>query len=202
MKTYTKTETVRRPMLEITHDSDAQSPREWDNLGYFITCESKYRSPDTDERLQNIVKNSGEVADNLADHIRLIKENYNNVDDKIIAIYPVYRYEHGNVSYKLGTAKGFDYANCGFYIITDKSVKDKGGFSLKGKSLKNYFETTAKRELATYTQWANGEVYRFVLHDKAGEVADSCGGFYDIEDIMEYLPKSWKGENLSAYFQN
>jgi hypothetical protein len=45
----------------------------------------------------------------------------------------------------------------------------------------------------------NSEVYRFVLYDEKGEIEDSCGGFYDIEDIKEHLPEDWKDEEMSNY---
>jgi len=48
----------------------------------------------------------------------------------------------------------------------------------------------------------NGEIYYFVLYNKKGDVEDSCGGFYDIKDIREYLPKSWAKEDLQDYFDN
>ena len=55
-------------------------------------------------------------------------------------------------------------------------------------------------ELKTYTAYANGEVYYFTLYNDDGSHADSCCGFYDIEDIREHLPKSFKDEDLNNYF--
>lgn len=55
------------------------------------------------------------------------------------------------------------------------------------------------QEIEIYNKWCNGEIYRYELYDKNGEQIDSCGGFYDINDIKEYLPKEWKKENLTDY---
>jgi hypothetical protein len=194
MKTYTKTKVSTEPLLVIEHDEYSTSPREWSNLGYFITVDRNYRSPDQNERLENIVKISGEIAKDQADHIRLIKENYRNVDDHIIAIYPIVKYEHSGVVYRLGTAHGFDYSNNGFYIITDKTQKEVG-------TKKKDFEKVIKNELEVFNKWINGECYQFCLYNEQGEVDDSCGGFYSVEDIREYLPKEWKDEDLSVYIK-
>ena len=189
MKTYK--EIAEKKCLEI-YDGDCESPREWSNLGYFITVEKDYLSPDNNERLYNIVKNSGEVANCQQDHIKLIKSNYNDTDDTIIAIYPVTKYEHGAVVYSLGTKHGFDYSNNGFYIITTETQKEMG---TEDKD----FIKVIKQELELYNSWCNGENYHYALYNDKGELIDSCGCFYDLEDIREYLPKEYKDEDLSDY---
>jgi len=192
MKTITYKKEITKPILEIGYDNDCESPREWTNLGYFITCDKNNYSPDKHERLENIIKNTGEIAKNQEEHIRLIKSNYRNIDDNIIAIYPVVKYEHSGISYSLGTMHGFDYSNNGFYIVTAKTQKEIG-------TKKKDFIKVITEELEQYNKWINGEIYSFILYDEQGEQVDSCGGFYDIEDIREHLPKEWKKENLTDY---
>jgi hypothetical protein len=193
MKTYTKTTTKEEPRLVIEHDENAESPREWTNLGYFITQDRNYHSPDKNEALQAIIKIAGDNATSQAEHMAMIKKAY-QTGDKILAIYPIVKYEHSGVSYSLGTTHGFDYSNNGFYIITEKTQKEVG-------TKKKDWEKVIRQELEVYNQWCSGEVYRFTLFDKDGEVEDSCGGFYDIEDIRGHLPAEWKNEDLTAYMQ-
>ena len=193
MKTYIKTTITTEPRLKIVHEEDSESPREWTNLGYFITQDKNYYSPDRNEALQAIIKISGDNAMSQAEHIAMIKKAY-RAEDKILAIYPIVKYEHSGVSYSLGTTHGFDYSNNGFYIITEKTQKEVG-------TKKKDWEKVIRQELEVYNQWCSGEVYRFTLYDKNGEVVDSCGGFYDIEDIRAELPKEWKHEDLTAYIQ-
>ena len=194
MKTFNKT--VQTPQLIISHDKFADSPRRDTNLGYFITVDRNYNSPDADETLQNIVKNTGDHATSVEDHMKLIKRDYKEVsNDKIIAIYPVVKYEHSGISYSLGTKHGFDCSNNGFYIVTEDTQKEVG-------VLKKDFEKSIIQELNDYNKWVNGETYRYVLFDQNGEETDSCGGFYDIEDIKEHLPEEWRNEDLSDYYTN
>ena len=194
MKTYTKQVTKTGNCLEIRCDSDNESPRHWSNLGYFITVDRNYHSPDSNKELESIIKNSGDVVESLEEHIAQIKIDYEaNNEDKVITIYPICKYEHSGVSYSLGSKHGFDYSNNGFYIVTKKTQKEVG-------TNKKDFERVIKHEFETYNKWCNGEVYSFVLYDSNGELIDSCSGFYDIEDIRDYLPKEYKKEELSDYY--
>lgn len=193
MKTIKQTITKEIPKLEISHCDYTESPRKWSNLGYFITCDRNYHSPDRHEVLETIVKRTGQEATSQAEHMKLIKIAINSLGgDKVKAIYPICKYEHSGVVYKLGSFSGFDYSNNGFYIITDKTQKELG-------TDKKDFEKVIKEELEVYNKYANGEVYQYCLYDDNGEVADSCGGFYDIEDIREYLPEEWSKEDLTEY---
>ena len=120
-----------------------------------------------------------------------MKEN----GEKVLAIYPIVKYEHGGVVYKIGTIHGFDYSNNGFYIITEKTQEEMG-------TSKKDFEKVVKQELEVFNKWVNGEVYQYCLFDDDGEVVDSCGGYYDIEDIRAELPKEWEKEDLREYIKS
>lgn len=197
MKTYTKTTTTTEPLLVINYDTDTDNPREYaENLGWFLTVDYRYLSPDNNEMMLNVIKRTGEKAKNVEEHMEMIKEELETESNvKVLAIYPINKYEHSGVAYSLGSKSGFDYSNNGFYIITDKTQKVLG-------TKKEDWEKAIISELETYNKWVNGEVYRFTLYDKNGEVEDSCGGFYDIEDIREYLPKDWEKEDLQNYLNN
>jgi len=192
LKTY-KT-LVEKPMLEISFDEFAENPREYsDNIGYFITAGSRYSSPDNNKTLINIVKEASETASNLEEHIKevrsLIKENLN---EEVLYIKPITRFEHDGIEYLLGKHNGWDYSLCGFYIVTNKTL-EKYGVKI------DKVEGIIKTEIKNYNTWVNGEVYYFVLYDKDGNIEESVGEFYDINEIYRYLPDEWKSENLRDY---
>jgi len=196
MKTYEKTETTTEPLLKIRYDSDAESPREWSNLGYFITVDRNYSSPDENETMETIIRDTGDESENIEEHMKGIIDGIEfETGNKVIAIYPICKYEHSGVSYSLGTAHGFDNSNNGFYIITDKSQSDMG-------TAKKDFEKCINQELEVYNKWANGEAFAFTLFNKEGEIEDSCCGFFELDEIKAYLPKEWKDEDMSEYLEN
>lgn len=194
MKALTYTTTVTRPRLVIEYDDQPESPREWDNLGYFITCERDCISPDGEKypHIQQIIIETAEEAISREYHVELIKAALLLIGEDVVEVYPVHKYEHSGVVYRLGAASGWDISNCGFYIVTKKSQEAIG-------TPDELIEKVINDELDLYTQWANGAVYRFTLYDEAGGVEDSCGGFYDIKDIAEHLPDEFKGVDLDKY---
>jgi len=192
MRTYLAK--IEKPMLKISFDEMAENPRKYsDNIGYFITSESRCSSPDNNKTLINIVKETSKIVSNLEEHIKeicsLVKENLN---EDVLYIQPITRYEHSGIEYILGKCSGWDYSLCGFYIVTNKTL----GYSVVKLA---DIEKTIKAELKDYNQWANGEIYSFTLYDEDGEVVDSVCGFYDINDIHEHLPAEWQNENLQDY---
>jgi hypothetical protein len=193
MKTYTKTTIMEQPRLIIEYDNDADSPRTWHNLGYFVTSDGNYKSPDgTESDAYRAMMDTEDDATDIESHMTLIKEQLPNA----IYITPVYRYEHGNVSYKRGTANGFDYSNCGFYIV----MKDNDDGLTEKDTTK--IEAIIDGELENYTNYVNGDVYQYTLYDEHGEIEESCSGFYDIEHIKQELPTEWKDEDLTEYLTN
>lgn len=196
MLTYTKTIQETKNRLVIDYDQFTISPREDTNLGYFLTIDSKYHSPDKHEHIKNIMETTGHIAKDQKDHIKRMTDRINTeTDEKVIKIYPIVKYEHGNVSYRLGSQHGFDYSNNGFYIITEKTQKEIGA---KAKN----FETIINSELDLYNKYINGEIFSMTLYDEDGELQNSCNSFYNIEDIREELPKEFEKENLEDYLAN
>lgn len=190
-KTYKKTIIENR--LKISYDLDAESPRNDSNLGYFITVDRKYNSPDNNPILEQIIKETGDYANNQEEHISLIKKEFEDkTNEKILAIYPVCKFEHSLIHYIIGTLKGFDCSNNGFYIVTEKTSEEIG-------AKKEDFEEIIKQELEAYNNWINGTFYKFILLDENGEFEDGCGGFEDLESIREYLPEIYKNDELTQY---
>ena len=193
MLTYTKTTVSQEPRLEIYHDQMADNPRNWSNIGLFFTAERDYNSPDKEDHpLYSIMIDTADEADNTLDHIELMKKEAKEQGINIKYIYPITRYEHSGVVYRIGTQSGYDYSNCGFYIITDESLKEYG--EVKGDP-----SNVVAQELETYTKWANGEVYGFNLYDEDGELQDGYGDIYDIDDIVSGLPTEFDGEDITQY---
>lgn len=191
MKTYKQT--IEKPCLEIYYDQFADNPRKDDyNLGYFITVDEKHSSPDDRPDIENIIKTTADGADNTEAHMNLIKQSMPVIGEKVIAIYPVVKYEHGGVAYSLGTKKGFDYSNNGFYIVTKQSAE-------RIDASPKDFERIIEGELEIYNQYANGEVYCVTLRDEDGEIIEDVGNLYGLDSVRDGLPAEYANEDLSKY---
>lgn len=191
MKTYKKTIEVK--MLEIWNDDFCESPRTDTNSGYFITVDSSYSSPDKNETLERIIKQTAEEADNREDHRnKIIERIQEETGEKVIALYDIYKHQHSNIVYRRGLSRGFDYSNNGFYIVTDETQKATG---IKKEDL----EKSIDQELEMYSAWVNGEVYQYCLYDEQGNEIDRCSGFYSLDDIKSELPEDWQDEDMQDY---
>lgn len=187
--TYKKTIEIEKPILRISYDLDPESPREWGNLGVFVTNENGYLSPDGKDNIyyRAMVETENDVS-SCDEHIEAMTKFLSDGGIKIKSILPITRHEHGNVIYRLGRFGGFDNSHCGFYFVPKTELTDEE------------IEKKIGHELQLYSSYANGDVYEFRLYDKEGELVDSCCGFYDIEDIREHLPAELKDADLFDYF--
>lgn len=199
MEKLTYKVTIEQPRLVINYDNDTETPRNWTNLGFFLDKDEQQSPDGSDTDLFRIMIETGEVANDLNDHIKRIKAEYKKQTGiKVVYITPVYRYEHGGVLYRRGTAGGFDYSNCAFYIVTEESLKEYTGNNTLTTS---EIEKIIDGELETYNKWLNGEVYSFILFNHDEKMIDSLGGFYDIEEIRAELPVEFKEVKLDEYIK-
>ena len=188
MKTYKAT--IERPKLVIDYDYDVDSPRNWSNLSILVI---RNGLGDNDEYLNRELENSQHKVGCAEDHLELMKEIVEeHLGSKVIYADFISKYEHSGVRYFIGQSSGWDYSNIGFVFVTEDSLKKIGCAEEDVKKI-------VKQEIETFSQWANGEVYHFTLYDDEGNVEDSCGGFYDLEEIREHLPEEWQEEDLTKY---
>ena len=95
-------------------------------------------------------------------------------------MFAVDKFEHGNVAYGLAgsftdrwdTSRGW-----GWIIFEDEYVKGTTFDERKGY---------AEGDLETYTDWANGNVYGYIITDPYGDEPEdsACWGFYGYDDVL------------------
>jgi len=182
MKTY-KIE-IEKPRLNIRYDKFAENPRNFnETLGYWIVISSRHISPDNNEILSNIIENTQYGCKNVEEHKekikRVIKEE---MEETVIYINEVSMYCHSGCHYKLGNIQGWDWSMNGFYIITDKTLKEYKKF-INPDIMKEDFEKTIENEIETYNKWLNNEYLAWELYNENGKMIDSGGGYKDLEEI-------------------
>ena len=188
MKTYKKI--IEKPKLVIGYDYDSDNPRNWSNLSILII---RNGLGDNDKYLNRELERTQYEVNNAEDHLELMKEIVEeHLDSEVIYSDFISKYEHSGVRYFTGQSSGWDYSNIGFVFVTEDSLKEIG-------CAEEDIERIVEAEIETFSQWANGDVYHFTLYDDEGNFVDSCGGFYDLEEMKEYLPEEWQEEDLTKY---
>ena len=89
--------------------------------------------------------------------------------------------------------------------------KDPQNISYSGSNLQEIRHLLKKGGLQSNLIWEIGlrnnlnirsNYIKNELYDENGNITDSVGGFYDIDDMKEHLPEEYKDENLNEYIVN
>ena len=187
---------------ELVYDPDADSPREWDNLGTILISPDKSHwiaSPD------DIVDTSIRLGKNPHEHWENLRREQLNLKKSDIAIaYPITKYEHGSISLSLGYKQGWDYGVVGFVYITKETLRKEYGVKRITKSIIECAENRLQDELDTLTRWLNGDCYGWQIKEYAlddggldweeVDTLDNCWGYFDqdyafgsMKDALNYL---------------
>jgi hypothetical protein len=108
-----------------------------------------------------------------------------NRDFEIVAIKSLYMYDHsGRTISTTPFSCPWDSGQIGFVFITKQDLRKFYGKSRINKKLIEQAINQMDNYLKVYDQYLRGEVYGYIVKDKNGEEADSCFGYYDIEDAI------------------
>lgn len=157
-------------VARIFVDENPESPENWDRLGTIAYMSTRYK----------------------LGYERVTKEGMDEIRDKISSGeyigMPVYAYVHSGATVRAANSNPFtcqfDSGQCGFVYCTKEAARkefpDANPALLQEEALKRLIQ-----EVATFDQYLQGDVYRYALTDKDGDVVDSCGGFYGRKHVEE-----------------
>lgn len=160
------------------------SPRDWDNLGNLFCFHRRYNIGDPHQY------DSSDFT-SFEDWKNQIQKDY-----KVIAILPVYMFDHSGVSIST-TPFGcrWDSGQIGWIFTTPEKIKEIG--AEQDKALQ-YLEN----EIKIYNQFLAGEVYGYLVekietcnlgHEHTEEI-QQCSGYYSIDEAKEeaesYIPEN------------
>jgi hypothetical protein len=172
--------------LKVLHDSSADSPREWDNLGTMVCFHNRY---------------------DLGDNHNYNSDDYNNweemkkaieKEENTAVILPLYLYDHSGISISTGAFScRWDSGQIGFIFVSkEKALQEFGGKIVTAK-LKEKLERILNGEVETYDQYVRGEVYGFQIVDEDDNHIDSCYGFYGTDfatnGMLDYIDHTLLG---------
>ena len=153
--------------ISIHYDSNAESPRTWDNLAEFHCSHRRYSLGD-----KGFNYSSG------SDCINAAKEAEKQGD---IAL-PFYLYDHSGITISLSPFNcPWDSGQVGFVIIRRENMLKEFNSKRFTTFLKKRALNIAQSEVEIYDQFLRGEIYGYQIDDDNG---DSCWGFYGQEECL------------------
>ena len=159
------------PSYKIVPDSDLQDPCEWDK-GFTLAIFSRSRRFGDQDHGLELKATYGEMQKYL--------------ERRSALVVPVTVYEHSNILFHTGAPTcRFDSARAGFAYVPKGELRKNFGTVAKAKvAIENF--------LQAYNAYLNGDGYGFQILDDAGNVIDSCYGFYSESDAREGAEESLK----------
>ena len=173
-------------VLEIFLDKDLESPREWDNLGIMMCVHDRYTLGD----------------------IEYSNEKFEAIKNDAVSILPVYMFDHSGLTLSTSSdlfsdidPQKWDWGQVGYIYTTAEKIEEIFG---KEMPTKERIEEMLIQEVETYSQYLSGDVYRYTLSKiekcnpdhEHNEVVDSCGGYYNINDILSDVgAEDWEEQN-------
>lgn len=198
------TETYKGWTIEIHYDTDGESPREWENLGFMACWHRRSWLGDKPQEIQRY--SPTEYIESLINEFQSIPDVE---DDKIWKLFskyyvwlPIYAYEHGGITIRSGSfSDPWDSGQLGFIYVSKADC-------LKEWKQKNWTKAFEKKiigildgEIETYDQYLTGDVHGYMIYRPEDEELDdsvnSCWGFYGSDYCMEEAKSlvDWHIEN-------
>ena len=179
-------EAHRGHTIKIYHDPDAESPREWSNLGTLICWHRRYRlgdshSFDSPEAFLRDLSGVSAQSDLSMDQLR------DRAERKSVLL-PVFLYDHSGLAMNtIGFHCPWDSGQVGYVYVTLEAVRKEFGVKRVTKALREKAEDILRGEIVSYDAYLGGRVYGYVI-EQDGEEVDACWGFvghYELDCLSE-----------------
>lgn len=162
--------------VEIIQENDSESPREYDNVGYFLVKPgNKY-----------IKDEAREIFPELEDfEFSTIQEDSEKLAKLGFSFFPVSIFDHSGVSILPGEYSGWDCGVIGFYVSKNKEE----------------FLNCAENEIKVLNAYWQGDTFGVRIIDKEGEnkgeIVDECWGYIFTDETEEEIYKSLELESYN-----
>lgn len=166
--------------IKIMYDTNAESPREWDNLG---TIYSNCRDYNPDGHDIDELLNDKELS---VDHVWV----------------KVYAYMHGGITIRCTPFNCvWDSGVFGFIVTSKEKAMKYCGFDKWGEEEEKKVESILVGEIETLNDYYTGSVYGFSIL-KEDEMIDSCYGYYG-DGALKELEAECKGiiDNIAREYR-
>lgn len=151
--------------VKIFQDCDAESPREWDNLGTIVHWHRRY--------------DFGEQIDNPQEFLDALPRGS--------IVLPIALLDHSGLHMWVGNgshwsdAGGWDSGQVGFIYCTPEQIRKEYSCKRISKQTREKAERVLRGEIEAFDQFLRGDVYGYQVTDEENNHLDSCCGFFGFE---------------------
>lgn len=160
----TPIETIKRGQyrIDIFQDEDPDNPREWDNMGTFISWHRRYALGDEDR------SRCGSVEEATADI------------PKGSVVLPVYIYDHGDIALSAGPFHcPWDSGQVGVIYVSPDRIRQEYGCKRITAKIRDKVRKVLEAEVNVQNDYVRGNVYGYVVtHEPTDTEVGSCWGYY------------------------
>lgn len=173
-------------IIKIYHDPDAESPREWSNLGTLICWHRRYRLGDSHQfdNPEVFLRDLAEVSD----HSDLSMEQLRDRAERKAILLPVFLYDHSGLAMNtIGFHCPWDSGQVGYVYVTLDAVREEFGLKRVTKAMREKAAEILCGEIVSYDAYLAGRVYGYVI-ERNDEEVDACWGFfgdYELDCLLE-----------------
>ncbi|MEY8827218.1 hypothetical protein AB9K34_02170 [Sedimentitalea sp. XS_ASV28] len=179
-------ETYQGHTIKIYHDPDAESPREWSNLGTLICWHRRYRLGDSHsfDSPEAFLRDLAGISEQRELSMDRLQERA----ERNAVLLPVFLYDHSGLAMNtIGFHCPWDSSQVGYVYVTLEAVREEFGAKRVTKALRAKAKDILCSEIVSYDAYLGGRVYGYVI-EQDGEEVDACWGFvghYELDCLSE-----------------
>jgi len=103
--------------------------------------------------------------------------------DDIICL-PLFMYDHSGIALSIEPLNdAWDSGQVGVAFVTRENALKEFNEKRMNEKIRQKAIELIKSEVKTYSEWASGSVFGYVVEDKEGNEIDSCWGFYGMDEF-------------------
>jgi hypothetical protein len=184
--------------IRVERDEDAESPRQWENLGKMVCWHGRYNLGDEQPKIE-ATEYLRELARELVkadDAEKISEEHIGRILKKHTVQLPLYLYDHSGITISTGLFScSWDSGQVGFIYLTMEQARKEWKNITDEKELRAKVEKMLETEVEVYDQYLTGEVYGYATEDWEGNDIASCWGFFGYEEtkLDSYMVGEAKG---------
>jgi hypothetical protein len=155
-------------VVKVKHDSNADSPRDWDNMGTMVCFHNRYTLGDDKKHWGDF---NGSTPNDLAEFLK---------SENVLSL-PLYLYDHSGITMATKPFDcRFDSGQVGYIFTTMENALIESPMLTDEtqEAYKTRILGQLEAEVNTYDTFIRGNVFGYNLEDAEGNDIDSCWGFF------------------------